>query len=103
METDRPIALVINSYDKTTPAVMEDPDTWCDSVMVYMQTQEGEIYARKMSKNQIINEKSEEAQRGKIELISSYLRRNFGSVYCLPLGYTILFDDEKNEKINELQ
>ena len=97
METDRPIALVINSYDKTTPAVMEDPDTWCDSVMLYLQTPEGEMYARKMSKNQIMEQKREEATKGKIELISSFLKRNYGEVYCLPLGYTISFEDKNNE------
>lgn len=97
METDRPIALVINSYDKLEPAVMEDPDTWCDSVMLYLQTPEGNMYAKKLSKNQIIEKKREEATKGKIELISSFLERNYGKIYCLPLGYTISIEDKNDE------
>lgn len=97
METDKAIALVINSYDKTIPAEMEDPDTWCDSVMVYMETSDGTVYAQKLSKNFILNSKMEEAQRGKIELMSSYLKRNYGQVYCLPLGYSITFKDKTEE------
>lgn len=85
---DKALAIAVKSPTKEV-ADIENPDTWNDSLFVYMVTPQGEVYIRKEPKSIIIKNKMADAQTYKVESMEQYLNRVYGKVVALKFDETL--------------
>ena len=90
---DKTIAAAVISINEK-PANLEDPDSWVDAVLVYMQAENGDLYIRKDSKKSLVAEKYDNAEKGRIESMTQFLQRKYKLVYALPLGHSLSIEDQ---------